>query len=199
MSNIYRLLTVLLALSFVACSSSGPKTSYYTLFANTTSDGNSFALEDRSLSIGVGPFVLPEYLENTSIVSLTPTQKLYVSGSHVWAGDLAEAAVRVLADDLGQALGLEKVWGFPWDNRVRPDYQLRIVVEEFSGVRGEQVNLRVKWSLLNKTGDTMLLSGAEHIQQSTTTAGVNDYVVAMNMSLQGLSLVLAERISAQLN
>jgi len=197
----YRLLMTVVVLSLVACSSSGPKTSYYTLFANTDPAGasGSYAIEDKSLSIGVGPVVLPEYLGNTSIVSLTPSQKLYVSGTHVWAGDLSEAAVRVLAGDLGQALALEKVWGFPWDNRVRPDYQLRIVVEEFSGVRGGQVNLRVKWTLLNKTGDTMLLSGAEHVQQNTATAGVDDYVAALNVSLHNLSLALAERISEHLN
>ena len=66
-------------------------------------------------------------------------------------------------------------------------------------MRGGQVNLRVKWTLLNKTGDTMLLSGAEHVQQNTATAGVDDYVAALNVSLHNLSLALAERISEHLN
>ncbi|MBX2859364.1 MAG: PqiC family protein, partial [Cellvibrionaceae bacterium] len=128
-----------------ACISPSPATQYFSLFAIKQVETQRSELPDKSLSFGVGPIVIPEYMDNPSIVSVSDRQQVQVSGEHAWAGDLRAAMGRVLADNLAQYWVLDKVSAFPWDNRARPAYQLRLVFEEFGGRRGGEVHLRVFW------------------------------------------------------
>lgn len=190
-----RLSVVLLSVVFglAACASSGPATRYYSLFADSSIESVEHSL--GNISIGVGPVILPDYIEDPSVVSLTSGQQVRVSGYHAWAGNLKESMTRVLADDISGALKLDAVWGFPWDNRVRPDYQIRVVVEQFDGVRGGQVNLRAKWTLLNKSADKVLSVGSVSLSEASAGSGIDSYVSALNRLLNRLSMTIAEKLS----
>ncbi|MFT5082311.1 MAG: putative lipoprotein YmbA [Lentisphaeria bacterium] len=183
----------------IGCMSSGPATKHYSLFAAEPSAENMHALANKKISLGIGPIILPEYLQNPAIVSLTPSQQVRVSGYHAWAGDLNEALLRVLAADVSTHLQLDGVWAFPWDNRVRPDYQVRIVVEHFSGIRGQDVVLTAKWTLLNKVGDELLLTGREQLSRTTRSGGVDDYVGAMNVLINEAAYSIAEKLALRLS
>lgn len=191
-----RLSLVLLGVvcGLAACASSGPATRYYSLFSDSSIEPVEHSL--GNISIGVGPVILPDYIENPSVVSLTSGQQVRVSGYHAWAGNLKESMTRVLADDISGALKLDAVWGFPWDNRVRPDYQIRVVVEQFDGVRGGQVHLRAKWTLLNKSADKVLSVGSVSLFEASAGSGIDNYVAALNRLLNRLSLTIAEKLGA---
>ena len=197
MNRVYIGILSLGVLLITSCMSSGPATSYYSLFANKNIA--QFDLDADDISIGVGPIILPEYIENPSVVSLSTTQQVRISGYHAWAGGLKEAMSRVLAQDISSALGLDQVWAFPWDNRVRPNYQIRIVFEEFSGIRGSQVSLRAKWTLLNQRGDEILISNMEQISTDSTSDSVGAYVSSLNYLLGQLSENLAKNTADYLN
>ncbi len=184
------LLSVVVGLT--SCASSGPATRYYSLFADSSVKSIEHSLSN--ISIGVGPVILPDYIEDPSVVSLTSGQQVRVSGYHAWAGNLKESMTRVLADDISGALSLDAVWGFPWDNRVRPDYQIRVVVEQFDGVRGGQVNLRAKWTLLNKSADKVLSVGSVSLSEVSAGGGIDNYVAALNRLLNRLSMSIAEKL-----
>ncbi|VUD53798.1 hypothetical protein TDB9533_01907 [Thalassocella blandensis] len=186
------------------CSSSGPATSFYSLFPSKTASEKQFALPSGSsgstaLSLGVGPVVLPDFIDKPAIVGLTHTAKVKVYGYHAWAGDLSETIARVVGENISNHLQLNSVWAFPWDNRVRPDYQLRIEFENLSGVRGENVDLLLKWTLLNKKADTVLVSGKERLSQATSGNNVDAYVTTMNGLVNAASSLMAEKIAAYLH
>jgi len=187
----YRMAFVFFFALLTACSSSGPKTQYYSLFATKDLASSETTINDSRLSFGVGPLTIPEYMDNPSIVSITNNQQVKVSGSHAWAGDLKAAMSRVLADNLARYWQLEKVAAFPWDNRLRPDYQVRLVFDEFGGERGGEVNLRVAWSLLNKTGDQLYLTKRSSLKLTVTSDSASDYVAALNNLLNQLSEEIA--------
>lgn len=198
MNNVFiSALMSLCILLTVSCTSSGPATSYYSLFASKSIE--RVHLNSSEISIGVGPILLPEYLENPAVVSLSRSQIVRVSGYHAWAGDLKDAMSRVIAQEVSTALSADKVWAFPWDNRVRPQYQIRIVFEEFSGIRGGQVSLRAKWSLLNQRGDTVLLFATEQFSSNTSSESVDTYVAELNQLLNQFSLRVAEESADYLN
>ncbi len=190
-----RLGLVLLSLlcGLASCASSGPATRFYSLFADSSIEPVEHSL--GKISIGVGPVILPDYIENPSVVSLTSSQQVRVSGYHAWAGNLKESMTRVLADDISGALNLDAVWGFPWDNRVRPDYQIRVVIEQFDGVRGGQVNLRAKWTLLNKSADKVLSVGSVSLSEASVGRGIDNYVATLNRLLNRLSLSIVEKLT----
>ncbi|MFL0800165.1 MAG: PqiC family protein [Agarilytica sp.] len=174
------------------CASSGPATQFYSLFSERDIAPTEHSLED--VSIGIGPIILPDYLDNPAVVSVTNSQRVRIAGYHAWAGSLKESMTRVLADNMSQSLALEGVWGFPWDNRTRPDYQVRIVIEQFDGVRGGEVQLRAKWTVLNKKADKALKLGALSLSETTNSNDVNDYIAALNRLLNGLSGSIAESL-----
>ncbi len=176
------------------CASSGPATRFYSLFAERDITPIEHQLED--VSIGIGPIVLPDYLDNPSVVSVTRSQRVRIAGYHAWAGSLKESMTRVLADNVSQSLTLDGVWGFPWDNRTRPDYQVRIVVEQFDGVRGGEVQLRAKWTVLNKKADKVLKLGAANLSEKLSSDDVDGYVAGLNRLLNGLSGSITESLSA---
>ena len=182
-----------------ACISSGPATKYYSLFVdpNLVNRVSTTGLS-QDTSLGIGPVYIPEYLNNPAIVSLTESQQVRIAGYDAWAGSLKEAMTRVLADHVSQATGLDNIWGFPWDNRVRPQYQVRIVVEEFAGQRNGVVKLNAKWTLLNQYGDEVLLVSAERLSENAQGADANAYVAALNTLLNRLASSIAEKAIVRL-
>lgn len=181
-----------LLLALQGCVSSGPKTQYYSLFPADHSATHSDSGFDRS--IGIGPIDLPEYINHPGIVSLTGSNRISVSGYNAWAGDLAENVSRVIASNLSSQLGAGNVSAFPWDNRVRPDHQIRITFQEFAGARGGAVKLKAKWTVLDKKGNKVILTGVEDLEEQTPSSSYNDYVAALNRLVNNFSNQLAREI-----
>lgn len=183
-------------LSLYGCASSGPKTKYYSLFPGDYSSANMGSVIDASF--GVGPISLPEYVDHVGIVSLTGTNQIAVSGYHAWAGDLSENLSRVIAGNLGSLFNTSSVSAFPWDNRLRPNYQIKILFQEFAGVRGGEVRVKAKWSLLNQRGTEVILTGTEGLREQAQSNSYNDYVATLNRLVNKLSDNIARDIKNEL-
>ena len=186
-------LTILLG----ACVSKGPKTQYYGLFASSnppTITSNA----SQHKSIGIGPVILPDYLDNSAIVTRTSTQQIRVSGYNAWAGDITNQMTRVITGNLSSTLQNDAIWGFPWDTRTRPEYQIRIVVEEFSGILGQEVTMRLKWSILNTKTQKLIKVNRDELIVTSADSSYNSYVKALNTALNDWSQMLAKELSNSL-
>ena len=197
------IVAVSLCLYLGGCSSSGPKTQYYSLFAGASitgiDDGASstrarYPLGKSTLTVGVGPVRLPEYLDTSALVTLAGRQQISVSGRHAWAGDLEQSITRVLADELSTVWQVDGVWAFPWDNRIRPDYQVDIVIERLIGERAGELQLQANWSMKTKNAKTRLLFDKVALTHRAASASYEDYVAAINLLL----LQLADQIAAKI-
>jgi len=177
-----------------SCASSGPQTSYYSLFPSS-SDHPQTSLQDKTLSFGVGPIVLPEYMDNPAVVSLNTSQQIRVSGYHAWGGDLKASMSRVLASNLSRAWQLDNVWSFPWDSRARPHYQLRLVFEKFAGERGGNIELQAKWQLYNQKQKRVVKIGTVSLSHTLVDDSVDTYVAGLNALLNQFSIVLSKELS----
>ncbi len=199
MTSRYRIFGLLaVSLFFVACSSSSPKTRYYSLFANTHGAKiDSAGVSD--VSIGIGPIVLPEFIDNSAIVSLSEDNRVLVSGSNVWAGDLDSALTRVITQNIAHQLDNAIIWGFPWDSRHRPDFQLKILFDDFVGVMGGDTQLSAKWILLDQKAGNLVSSGNITMNNSTSDATYGNYVFRLNELVNQFSHELALTISDKLN
>ncbi|SMF22654.1 hypothetical protein SAMN02745866_01434 [Alteromonadaceae bacterium Bs31] len=186
------LLAVLLP-SLFGCASSGPATQYYSLFpAPLNAD---YARSDKSTSFGVGPVVLPEYLENSALVSLDSSHQLKLSGYRAWAGDLKSAISRVISTNLASLWQIDGVWSFPWDTRARPDYQIRIVLDKFDGERGGTVSLLARWQIIDQKQHKAIFVSSATLSRQTEDDSVEAYVAALNALLTQLSVRIAEESS----
>ncbi len=182
------LVGVVLAL-VAACSGPAYKTDFFTLVADQ--DTEQRVAQPYRGSLGVGPVKLPELLDHPGVVSESGGQQIEVAPYAVWAGDLNAAVVRVLADNLSAYLGTDQVWPFPWDNRARPEQQIRVVFEKFSGERGGDVVLQAKWRLLSSNGGEELRAEKFSARISAADKSYEAYVAALNDLLNQLSEAIA--------
>ena len=190
MNNILRgVFATFLLSGIVACSSSGPATRYYALSPVShlvNSDTNAAS------AFGIVPIVLPEYLDTSAIVSRESSVALNLSGGHAWAESLDNGVNRVLAANLSHYLSTG-VASFPWDQRERPEKQLRIVIESFEGKRGAEVTLTASWSLYHISEKSVLKKGKLSLQKDSAD-NYPDYVATLNALLNEFSEQLAQAL-----
>ena len=181
-----------LALLLPSCSS-GPATNYYSLFPSAALGTKPKALAYDS--IGIGPIEVPGYLNNSSIVSRTTSQRLNVSGVHAWAEPLDDAIIRVIQRNLQIASPDAHVQGFPWDMRNKPKVQLQIEFLEFDGVRGERIKLAADWVLIELEKNQVLTRGREELTVASTDASYSAYVSSLNNLLEQFSNLVLTKIT----
>jgi uncharacterized lipoprotein YmbA len=179
----------LLVAGLIACSSSGPATSYYALIPS-----HSVPSELQISNLGLAPVVLPEYLDNIAVISRKDSVGITVSGRHAWAEPLDKGINRVLAADLSHYYG-QAVVAFPWDQRDRPVRQLRVVFESFDGVRGGTLGLVASWSVYDYDTKSVQEKGRVRLQASSETSDYVDYVKTLNVLVDQLAASLADKVT----
>lgn len=186
-----------IAMLNIACSSA-PTTQYYTLVSDNTistiTSQPSVLLKDNE-SIGVGPLVIPNSLENFSVISIENNNNMVINPYYLWAGNLKTNINQVLADNISRSLNLDSVWAFPWDNRNRPKIQIRIVFEYFMGELGKNVTLQTKWTILSDYGKKEIKTEKTIITENLITSDYLSYVQALNLALNKFSLIMATELS----
>ncbi|MGI9286982.1 MAG: PqiC family protein [Pseudomonadales bacterium] len=185
----------LLVVLLHGCISQSP-TNYYTLSADVE-EGTTNTLP-KGVSLGVGPISLPSMLDRNGIVSHEDDgPQINVASLELWAGELDVLLARTIAERMAQHLNIADVWAMPWDARLRPQYQLRLFVDKFSGELGGPVVVKIKWVLLADYGKRPI---GTHMFQKTQNAEATDYaryVQTLNQLLADFAAEAAE-ISASI-
>jgi hypothetical protein len=73
-----------------------------------------------------------------------------------WGGDLSDNMTRVLATNLSNLLGTERVSLYPWKDRAPTDFQVTVDVSKFETEADGSTVLSVFWSLVNPNDGTVL-------------------------------------------
>lgn len=192
--------TIFFALFFISaigCSTT-PSTDYFTLVADSSIAKNNQIINKNGppLNIGVGPLSIPDHLDSFSILSLENGNQVLVNEYQLWAGNLKTIINQVLADNLSMQLGIDGIWAFPWDNRNRPEIQIRVVFERFIGELGKDVTLQAKWVVLSEYGKKEVITNKTTITETLSSDDYLSYVKALNNALNKFSLILAEALTS---
>jgi uncharacterized lipoprotein YmbA len=113
---------------------------------------------DQTLSIGVGPVVIPQILDRPQIVTRSGPHKLNIDEFNRWAGRLDENFARVLAQNISSLLGTDQVAVYPWQTDFTPRYRIALKINYFEGQWGKDVLLETVWSVTdqeNQPGPSM--------------------------------------------
>jgi len=190
----------LIALSVAFCAvlltscAAQPPTYFYDLTSQATVTESKI---DDKVTLGVGPITLPQLLDRPGIVSRHSETGVNVASYHIWAGELEPTFTRVLTDSVATTLQHQTVWASPWDNRFRPEYQVRVFVDRFSGEINGQVQLSLSWLLLGDYGQTVI-STHRYRASADGGKGYQGYVDALNELLAGFAGELTERLVDEL-
>ncbi len=190
----YWLAAIIIAVS--GCTSLSTKETKYFSLKNqnvvTMDSANS------QLSVGLGPFEFPQLLDRPHLVTRDTEHKIRRAEFQQWGGSLEREFLEVLADHIGANLGTSQLFIYPWNNRRRPEYQIRLNVSRFDGQLGGDVTLSIRWQILSDNGKQLIATRHSQIFVATKSKSYSDYVSALAEAVKKLadeiSLVEALRV-----
>src|SRR5262249_6651652 len=159
-STVRRLLGLVTFISIAGCAVSDP-TQYYFLGQTATRSSTARSVESRAsapgprargagtdnVGIGVGPVIMPGYLDRTQIVTRGGPDRVQLATFHRWAEPLDNGIARILADEIGARVPTDRIVTFPWRGVVARVIQYQVVVagDRFDGTLGGGVTLHARW------------------------------------------------------
>jgi hypothetical protein len=182
------------ALGIIACGTASPPVSFYSL--------NALAVETSSapaapvLAIGVGPVVLPGYLDRPQLIVRSGPNHLRIDEYHRWAGRLNQEIVRVLSENLMILLKSSRVAPIPWASDFNPDIAVRVEVFAFEAAADGAVRLRANLILTDRRPSGLPEQAwTVDLTQQSPEAGYDAIVATQSRLLADVSRQIAEAIA----
>lgn len=175
------LLLIMFFITLAGCSAETKGTRFYSLTALAEPATQTVS----NLKIGIGPVYIPRTLKRPQIVTRKNQTELALAEEHQWVGSLREDIIQVLGENMSAQLGTNQVEAFPWKQSFRPDYQIRVHIEQLDGELGKDVTLKARWRLIRQGQ----VQKAEFSQFTVPVKGqdYNAYVQAQSEALYRLS------------
>ena len=151
-------------------------------------------LNEDTLSIGVGPISLPDYVNRPQIVTKNGANELVIDEFYRWAEPLRTNVSRVLRDNLATLLGTENINKYPWNRFVHIDYQVSIDFTRFDSVIGKEATIEARWIVLTDRGRNEILRKKSKITKKAETEHYDAIVIAESQALAELSQQIAHEI-----
>jgi uncharacterized lipoprotein YmbA len=196
------LLGLAASIGLASCAVSDP-TQYYTLgqpaARNAESTPSAFprSSEGRTgdVSIGVGPVIMPGYLNRSQIVTRTGGDQVDIATFHRWAEPLQDGVARILADEIGARVPTERIVAFPWRGEIARALEYRVVVAvlRFDGRAGGDVTLDTRWRILGRDGEEVAFRRST-VTEAAAGPGYEPMVAGMTRALGTLGQEIATEI-----
>ena len=185
-------------LALAGCMAVTDPTRYYLLSPSPGAPRNVSPAAASGAAVGVGPVLIPAYLDRVQMVTRGANDEVEISTYHRWAEPLESGIANVLADNLSAHIGSERIAVFPWRGSVARvlDYQVILVVLRFDGSPGRQVNLDTRWRLLGKEGRELALKRST-INEPIDGDGYQPLVQGMNRAIAALAREIGSEIESR--
>ena len=148
------------------------------------------------VALGIGPVVLPAYLDRPQIVTRQGSNQLDLSETQRWAEPLQKNVVDVLLLNLARQLGTDRVTAFPFALGLPRDYDITVQFLRFETTASGEVLVQAYVTLLD--GKTAAALKASPVSYSRTVAAgdTTAATAAMSDALGELSVDVAATIRA---
>lgn len=159
-----------------------PSTNYYVL----DSDTQAAPTHRSSVSVGVGPVTVANYLDRPQI-ALKQHNTLELDEFNLWGEPLTAGITRVLMVQLATQLDSGNLVQFPWRSDQIPDLRLKLAVLELNR-DDDQALLKAGWSITTTAEGEQLQEGVEILRTPITD---NSYAALVGGYSQLLELLAA--------
>lgn len=150
-NSIARLGTLLVIGLLVAACSSTPQSNHYLLTSRIV-DVPSGTVP----SLGVGPVVVPGYLNRDTLVYRKSSHQLQISGSERWAEPLEDGISRVVGLNLAELLETGSVQTFPFHPKRKPDFGVKLNIRSLDATQ-DSAQLVAEWVLYHPNSGELLV------------------------------------------
>jgi uncharacterized lipoprotein YmbA len=189
--------TIIAALMISGCGGRSQPTQFYMLASTVDTHerlAGSEALQTKV--IGIGPVTLADYLARTNIITRPGEHRIDRAKFDQWAGSLSSIVTNVLADNLGQLIGTQKVAIHPWRSPIAVDYQVIVDISRFDGKVGGSVILSARWAVIRSAESSLVIMKTSSIAEPVTGSGYEGLAAAQSRALKRLSTEMAQAIVA---
>lgn len=204
-AGVRRLLGLAAFIGLAGCAVSD-STQYYTLglagaggaaSRASASPPRSSAAGTGAVGIGVGPIIMPGYLDRTQIVTRNHGDQVEIAMFHRWAEPLEGGIARILGEEIAARVPTERIVMFPWRGVVARvlKYQVVVAVMRFDGRLGGDVTLDARWRILDREGDELVFNRFT-VTEAAAGPGYEPLVAAMTRALGALGQEIAAQIRA---
>lgn len=170
---------------------------FYTLAARPA--GANAGSSTSSLSVVVGPVTFPAYLDRNEVAVRVSPSELKYALTERWAEPLVQNFTRVLIENLGRALGSERVSGIVNATTPTPDYSIEVVVVRFEAGADGKAEATVRWAVRDKARKVVRIRQSQHDRLATGASvegGVNALSAALGDLADEIASVLRELAAA---
>ena len=191
-------------IGLTGCAVTDP-TQYYTLGQPAARNASSkmaptaprSAAEPGAVTIGVGPVLMPAYLDRGQIVTRADADQVRIATYHRWAEPLSDGIARVLGEEIGVRVGTDRIVMFPWPGGVARtiQYHVAVAVSRFDGRPGGDITLDARWRIVGKNSDELAF-GRTTLVEATAGPGYEAMIDAMTRALVTLGQEIATQILA---
>ncbi len=194
--TLWRYGLALTTILFLGACGTSPPASYYTLSAPDIPYQQD---KDGSITLGIGPIRVPEYLERGQIVTRRANESLKIDDFNRWAEPIADSQYRVIASTVDALLEDVVVIAYPYGRLADYDYRLVARIDRFDmDLAGETV-LAVHWTITTVDGATVVpVRRARYTVSGGDVDDPGSVARAMNDCLEQFSRDIADRFASRL-
>jgi len=186
---------LVVGLLLAGCVGLGPRpesSRFYMLTPIAAEDGAGGTAAGSPVRVGLGPVILPGYLDRTTLVRRVGTNQLQLSASDRWAEPLPEAVAHVLQQNLITLLG-GRVVLYPWSLGTEVDTRVNVEVLRFEPGRDGGADLAARWTVRDASG-ARLVARESHVTEPASGSDTELAVAAMSRALATLSGEIASGV-----
>jgi len=160
----------------------------------TSAVGAAPAADGTRLTLGVGPVIVPAYLDRLEIVRRSGQNQLILSSTGVWGEPLDRNVQGVVSANLVRLLGDVEVVPYPSFTATGIDRQISIAILRLDADEHDTVSLDARWTIQRLAGKAPAEVRESHIVQQAADGSTASMVAAMSQAVGALSQEIAGRL-----
>ena len=183
----------LLLLLVTGCGSS-PRSNHYLLTTDVATPPGG-----ETPSLGIGPVVVPEFLNRNSMVYSREGNQLEISSTERWAEPLEAGIKRVVGINLASSLNTQDIRYFPWDRGKPPEFGVGISLLSLDA-GDDEATLAAEWRVFRPATGESVVRRISHLRLALPAGALTAQQIAPAYSelLSQLSDLIAGAIEQEL-
>jgi len=169
---------------------------YYSLLTSQQLKVEQAVASLPDVELGIGPVTVPDSLKRSQIATRQHGNQYTFDEFNRWAGTLEKDLSYVLGENLGQALGVNKIGFFPWLSYFQPTYRVMVDVTRLDGALNGEAVLGAQWVVADSNGKKVLAGGKSEYRQPLAEGTYTALITAESQLVAQLSHEIAVAIAA---
>jgi len=143
-------------------------------------------------AIGVGPVSIPAYINQPNIVFQETGNRLNISESNHWAGDLEDNITSVIAQDLARWMKTGNYRTYPWSNDKELQYQITVDIRQLHGTPDGDAYIDASWRVYSLPDRRIISSRSWSGREALRHDGYEELVAAESRLLDRLAAQISK-------